>query len=244
MGASQVNRKRWATLAGVFEDQVSDVTASETDGVLSEAVTRATVGLRKAKLVDLGCGIGTFVAKFGRLFHRVVAVDYSSDMLRRAEDICRYVQRVTWLCADISKAVLEIGAAADLTVCLNVITSASAARRRAMWDGVAAVTKPGGSAIVVVPALESAEFVARRTGKPIRRRRKRMNDRGLLLRAGCVQKFYLESEVVKSLGDRGFETVRVQRLEYPWAEEGISDHRKRWKRLPWDWLVTGTLQAG
>jgi SAM-dependent methyltransferase len=239
-----VNRKRWATLAGVFEDQVSDVTASETDGVLSEAVTRATVGLREPELVDLGCGIGTFVAKFGRLFHRVVAVDYSSDMLRRAKDLCRHVRRVSWLCADIPKAVLGIGAAADLTVCLNVITSASSARRRAMWDGVTAVTKPGGSAIVVVPALESAEFVARRTGKPLRRRRKRMNDRGLLLRAGCVQKFYLESEVVESLGNRGFERVRVQRLEYPWAEEGISDHRKRWKRLPWDWLATGTLRTG
>jgi len=239
-----VNRKRWATLARVFEDQVSDVTASETDGVLSEAVTRATVGLREAKLVDLGCGIGTFVAKFGRLFHLVIAVDYSSDMLRRAKDVCRHVRRVTWLCADIPRAVLEIGVAADLTVCLNVITSASAVRRRAMWDGVAAVTKPGGAAIVVVPALESAEFVVRRTGKPLRRRRKRMKDRGLLLRAGCVQKFYLEREVVESLGNRGFEQVRVQRLEYPWAEEGISNHRKRWERLPWDWLVMGTLRAG
>jgi len=238
-----VNRKRWATLAEVFEDQVSDVTASETDGLLSEAVTRATVGLRKARLVDLGCGIGTFVAKFGRLFHRVIAVDYSSDMLRRAKDICRHVQRVTWLCADIPKVVLEIGATADLTVCLNVITSASAARRRALWDGVAAVTKPGGAAIVVVPALESAEFVARRTGKPLYRRRTHTTDRGLLIRAGCVQKFYLESEVVDLLGNRGFERVNVQRLGYPWAEEGVSNHRNRGERMPWDWLATGMLRT-
>jgi SAM-dependent methyltransferase len=238
-----VNRDQWATLARVFEDEVSDITSSETNGGLGEAVTRATLGLRRATLVDLGCGIGTFVAKFGGGFHRVIAVDFSSDMLCRAQSICRHLRRVTWLCADIPKAALEIPATADLTACLNVITSPSAARRSAIWDSVAAVTRPGGTAIVVVPALESAEFVARQTGQRLRRRRARPNDTGLLVRAGCVQKFFLESEVAELMESVGFEAVCLQKIEYPWAEEGVSIRRMRGKQLPWDWLATGVLEG-
>ncbi len=239
-----MNRDQWATLARVFEDEVSDITASETNGGLGEAVTRATLGFRKATLVDLGCGIGTFVAKFGGGFHRVIAVDFSSDMLSRAQSICRHLRRVTWLCADIPKAALEFSATADLTACLNVITSPSAARRRALWDSVAAVTRPGGTAIVVVPALESAEFVARQTGQRLRRRRTRPSDSGLLVRAGCVQKFFLESEVVEVMGNVGFEAVRLQKIEYPWADEGVSVRPMRGKQLPWDWLATGVRKKG
>jgi SAM-dependent methyltransferase len=237
-----VNRDQWTTLARVFEDEVSDITAHETNGGLGEAVTRATLGLRRRTLVDLGCGIGTFVAKFGGAFHRVIAVDFSSDMLFRAQTTCRHLRRVTWLCADIPKAALEFPATADLTVCLNVITSPSAARRRALWTGVAAVTRPGGTALVVVPALESAEFVARETGQRLRKRRTRPSENGLLVRAGCVQKFFLETEVAEVMGNVGFEAVCLQKVEYPWAEEGVSVRRMRGKQLPWDWLATGVLK--
>jgi SAM-dependent methyltransferase len=238
-----VNRKQWAVLAKNFEDEVSDITASATDKVLSKAVARATVGRRKPRLVDLGCGIGTFVARFGKRFHEVIAVDFSHDMLRRAQATCRHLPQVKWLCADIPSAVAGIGTLADLTVCLNVITSPSAAKRRAVWRGVAAVTKPGGTAMVVVPALESAEFVANRTGRRLRRRRTRSGDRGLLVRAGCVQKFYLAQEVAAVMKTCGFEPVKVQRVEYPWTDEGVSDGRLRRRGSPWDWLGTGVLAA-
>jgi len=56
-----VSRKEWDSLADDFEREVCDITR-ETNG---REIARLVLGLRpspgKSVLVDLGCGIGTFI---------------------------------------------------------------------------------------------------------------------------------------------------------------------------------------
>ena len=127
---------------------------------------------------------------------------------------------------------LELAARGDLTVCLNVITSTSPTKRAAIWDAVREITKPGGHALVVVPALESAQKVAA------------LDERVSIVEArpdlvetdGSAQKYYTHEELEGVLARHGLEPVRIERVHYPWSEE--LDGRKRSRTwAPFDWAI-------
>ncbi len=134
---------------------------------------------------------------------------------------------------DIPRAAKEIGTRADLTVCMNVITSASAAKRAALWSSLAHVTRKGGYALVVIPSLES-EWLVRATTKeklePVRKS-------GLVKRDDAWQKHYERAELDRIFTDCGFTTRRVDRAYYPWSIEGLRETAVRRKNRPWDWMA-------
>jgi SAM-dependent methyltransferase len=232
--------KRWDRLAGEFEDRVCDITARNSGRVMGELVALAVSKRRRAVLVDLGCGIGTFIDRFGARFSDVVGVDFSAQILARAEKLCHAMERATWLCLDVSKAGRVVGTRADLTVCLNVITSPSAAKRRALWSSVATVTKPGGHALVVVPSAESAVMVASTTGRKLRGADLR---RGLVPAGRDLQKHFTEEELGEALARHGFVVRTIRRASFPWADEGLPRRDRTRKPRPWDWAVLARKTA-
>ena len=100
---------------------------------------------------------------------------------------------------------------------MNVITSASAAKRAALWSSLAHVTRKGGHALVVIPSLES-EWLVRATTKeklePVRKG-------GLVKRDDAWQKHYERAELDRIFTDYGFAVRRVDRAYYPWSIEGV-----------------------
>ena len=125
-----------------------------------------------------------------------------------------------------------MGTRADLTVCMNVITSASAAKRAALWSSLAHVTRKGGHALVVIPSLES-EWLVRATAKenlePVRKG-------GLVKRDDAWQKHYERAELDRIFTQYGFTMRRVDRAYYPWSIEGVRETAARAKNRPWDWM--------
>lgn len=229
-----MDRAEWNGLADDFEESVCDIVASETNDQLRRFVSAARPLPKKPVLVDLGCGIGTFILTFGARFDRIVGVEYAPRIMARAKERCADVMRVEWLTMDVARAAKAIGCRADLTVCLNVITSASAAVRKAQWASLAAVTRPGGFALVVVPSLESDEMLMEahlkeRSGKAA------ATAGGLADRDGSRQKHYRRDELIAVFSEHGLDVKRLGRVFSPWSGEGL-DGPGPGGRGPWDWI--------
>ena len=81
-----MDRADWDALAENFEELVVDVTADETADQVSRFVDAAKLP-KNAVLVDLGCGIGTFIKRFGRRFVEIEGVEHAPKII---ENIARY----------------------------------------------------------------------------------------------------------------------------------------------------------
>ena len=235
-----MNRAEWNRHAESFEANVCDITKTDRKAYLSRLMGLARLPKRGATLVDLGCGLGTFIKRFGDRFDKIVGIDFAPRIVMRAEKIIAPRQgaapeKIDWLAMDIARSAAVLGAVADLTVCLNVITSPSGARRRDLWANVAAVTRLRGFALIVVPSLESARVV--REFGTRRRARGDKDESGILARSGARQKHYSREELVEVMAQHGLVKWRISRVFYPWSEEGMSRPRRRGANHPWDWGV-------
>lgn len=231
-----MDRAEWNGLADDFEDLVCDVTVDETNDQMRRFVGLAKPSPQKSVLVDLGCGIGSFILRFGRRFREIVAVEYAPRTIARARERCAEIEGVEWLAMDAARAAERIGPRADLTVCLNLITSASASVRKAQWQAVAAVTKPGGHALLVVPSLESDRMVQASGGRLGTTKHTSATAEGLADRDGSLQKHYSREELGAVLAASGFQSQRVGRIYTSWATEGLDRPRSGNFRGPWDWI--------
>src|SRR5256885_10755725 len=125
-----MSRREWNRTADQFKELVCDIAAEETNDQLRRFVSAAHPSPDKSVLVDLGCGIGTFVHKFGDRFSRIFAADFATGAIRQAESAYRGTAPVEWRVADLNEWPQLFGPqCADLTGLFNLITSPSAARR-------------------------------------------------------------------------------------------------------------------
>jgi SAM-dependent methyltransferase len=99
-----VNRAEWNDIADAFEDSVCDVAVDETNDQLRRFVNAARPSPKSSVLVDLGCGIGSFIQKFGHRFKEIVGVEYAPRIIARAKERCAGVDGVEWLNMDAARA--------------------------------------------------------------------------------------------------------------------------------------------
>jgi SAM-dependent methyltransferase len=238
-----MSRTSWNRLADRFETRVCDITRTETSDQLRRCVAAVAPSPRRSVLVDLGCGIGTFIAQFGDRFREIVAVDIAPRMVERAKERCNgALPQTTWLAMGIERAAKLIGPRADLTVCLNVITSPQRARQHGLWASVAAVTKPRGHALVVVPSIESARMVRDVETRGWKRVSRAEVD-GVVRRAGVWEKHYAREELSALLPRYGLVARRIGRGYFPWSLEGLTKPRGS-DAKPWDWVCLAQRVAG
>lgn len=117
-------------------------------------------------VVDLACGPGTLgrhLARADRPVGRLVGVDTSASMLRRAA-----AAGAEPVLGDV-RAVPLVDAEADLVVCSFLLHLLDASGRVAVMGEVARLLRPGGRALLVVPARprtalgRGARWILRRT---------------------------------------------------------------------------------
>lgn len=229
-----MNRKEWNKHARTFEKNVCDITREEKGERLHRLVQCVRLP-PKATLVDLGCGIGSFILRYGPRFYRIEGVEYASRTLARAKKRCAGIRGVTWHMMGIERASRLIGSRADLTVCMNVITSHSAARRAAQWRSIARVTKRGGYALIIVPSIESEEMVELEYQSRKKNKTPLEHKKGVVERDGAYQKHFARDELKRLMTDEGFAVKRIAEIYYPWAKEGMRETAARKNKRPWDW---------
>src|SRR4029079_1372519 len=221
-----MSRKEWNRTAENFKELVCDITAEEMNDQLRLFVNAAHPSRDKSVLADLGCGIGTFVQKFSNRFSRVFAADFATDAIRQAESGYKGTTPAEWHVADLTECPRLFGTScADLTVCLNVITSPSAARRKSLWETVRTITKPAGYALIVVPSIESCHMMAERENRSRKRARAASKADGIAMRGNVWQKHFSRGELVDILTGLGFSVVRLGAVNYPWSTEGLPKPR-------------------
>src|SRR6185312_1319117 len=114
-----MNRSQWNQLGKVFQDEVCDIVREETNDLMKGYVAVAKVSRERSTLVDFGCGVGTFIHRFGGKFKNIVGVEFAATTIAQAKVLCADMMNVRWQTADIVSAAKKLGTIADLTVCLN-----------------------------------------------------------------------------------------------------------------------------
>jgi precorrin-6B methylase 2 len=226
-----MSKNQWDQLATHFEDEVCDITAVSGD-LLSELVHRVRPGEDRV-LVDAGCGIGSFVKRFGPRYGEVVAFDFAPRMVGRARKRCADLTHVTWSTLGLEDAAGKIGPVGDLSVCLNVITSTNEQLRERQWTSLAGLAKPGGHVLVVVPSIESARHVIKHVD-PSNEIHGSNIEEGLIFRGDEHQKHYGREELRQTVWCRGMRILSLRRIYYPWTDEGLNEELS--VRRPWDWV--------
>jgi SAM-dependent methyltransferase len=224
-----MKRADWDRLADEFADQTCDITREESADTVARFVALARWPKRGAVLADLGCGVGTFIARFGDRFATVHGVEFAPRIIAHARRRCG--DGVDWLAMDIPRAAKTIGTQAHLTVCLNVITQPRESERDRLWAALAQVTRRGGYALVVVPSMESERMVVDAGGP------KSWRKGGLVERDGVWQKHYERAELETIFAAHGFARPRIEAAHYPWSVEGMRQTKARRDRRPWDWIA-------
>ncbi len=230
-----MDRKDWNRHADEFEDMICDIIVDEQGNQVGRFVKAVRLPAN-AVLVDLGCGLGSFVQKFGDRFQKIFAVDFAARIIARAKQRCAEQPSVKWLVMDVARAFKAIGRRADLTVCMNVITSPSAAKRKALWSCVARVTKPGGFVLVVVPSIESNAMVEQSSSSTRRNGAFAAKRGGLVKHEDSWQKHFGRRELIATMSDHGFLVKQIGRVSFGWDDEGLRNPRAAGRKSPWDWI--------
>ena len=229
-----MDRREWNRHADEFEAAICDITVDEGGNQVTRFVKAARLPANPV-LVDLGCGLGSFVQKFGNRFQKIFAVDFAGRIIKRAKSRCAAQPGIKWLVMDVARAFRAIQTPADLTVCMNVITSPSAAKRNALWSCVAKLTKPGGFALIVVPSIESNEMVGQSSSSRGRNGAFAAKNNGVVRHEDSWQKHFGRSELIATMSDHGFVTKKIGRVSFGWSDEGLRK-RRFGKTRPWDWI--------
>ena len=225
----------WDRLAAAYDDEVCDIFVRDREKVIARWL-RARGLLRGSNaLLDIGCGIGSFIRQYGRFFGEKTGTDHSRRMLQIAALRCRKLTDCAWLKADVQSLPPSLHARGDLVVCSNVITFVSSAACARALREVVRCTKPGGWVLLIQPALESHDaVVAHETGRPAPKRGRTT----IVRRDDRMQRFYAHAGARDLAAKAGLRSVRVSKVWYPWSDEGVTP-APRGRELPWDWLVTG-----
>jgi SAM-dependent methyltransferase len=232
-----VSRKEWDKLADAFEREVCDITRETKSDRIARIMRGLPLSKDKSVLVDLGCGLGTFIARYGGLFRQSFGVEHAPRIIARAKKALGRRSDIAWLTSSLPPAARRIGRRADLTVCMNVITMPGTRTRESMWRSIARVTRKHGHALIVVPSIESDRMVERVAYGTTRAAAVAEAPDGLVDRGGSRQKHFAREELRDLLARHGFRTKHIARITYPWQKEGLRKPRNAGARMPWDWLV-------
>jgi len=146
----ECRRRRLRRSAGYFESVAGDWERIRKsyfdDRVTSLAIEKLLP--RNLILADIGCGTGSLTFELARFARKVIGVDLSGEMLRRARDIAkeREVDNVEFRQGDVLKLPLE-SHSVDAAFCVMVLHFLPDPARAIA--GLCRVVRPGGAVILV-----------------------------------------------------------------------------------------------
>jgi SAM-dependent methyltransferase len=242
-------RQHWNHIAPTYNDEIFDVFNSDKNKVLLKYFTR--YGNRKHRVIDFGCGVGKAFPYLAPRFKEVVAVDISDACLAQAQH--NAFTNVKYLQKDLSKPGIRLPLS-EFVFCVNVIMLPEPERNKVMFKNVCKALRPGGAAVLVLPAMESYLFAAwrlmdwygREKVSPEKIPEHELSGfqgstleiiQGILQINDVKTKHYLQDELNVLLREAGFKKITIEKVEYDWTSE-FSDPPAWMKApFPFDWLV-------
>lgn len=239
----------WNRIAPSYNDEIFDVFQSDKKKKLPRYFKKH--GNVNHTAIDFGCGNGKSFPYMAPLFKRILAIDISQGLLNQAKK--RPYTNIDFKRADLTKKNLALPPA-DFAFCCNVIMFPEIDKNHRMLANIYNALKPGGTALIVLPSLDSAFFsswtlmnIYRNEGvKPedipasefhYFKGSKRDIVQGIVHIDGVPTKHYSESEIQVVFQEAGLKVTAVEKLEYDWSTELAEVPDGLGKPYPWDWLV-------
>jgi len=228
-----------------YDNQVISVFSSE--NVLTRELNN--IKDKKSKTVaDYGCGVGNSF-RFLTEFKRAYAIDFSENMLKRAEE--KKTDNII-LILDNMKTV-KLPEKTDIGLAVSSIMPKSIQEFYEIVDNILANTKDDGELFFVVPSFESrvlyyilyADYM-QKEGMETNRIYKKIieaeinenfNSFGYFLSKGMlVQKHWLKEEILMRLCRYGFKSIEIEKLELDWAKQIKLKEYENYPKL-WFWFL-------
>ena len=201
--------------------------------------------------IDFGCGIGRAFDYLAPRFRKVIAIDFAKSCLDTAQ--MNVHSNIILKRLDLTKNNPELPRA-DFAFCCNVAMFAEVEKNKAIIKNVRNALRPQGTAVFVLPSLESMISKSWFTTEWFRREGVSFEEipnsqwsdfrfgkksflLGLINIDGVVTKHYLRSEIVHLFNSAKLKVKEIERLEYDWDTEFESPPAWMQEPYPWDWLV-------
>jgi len=238
----------------IAEDYFSHIESPFSPGVKNPLLTHLKqIKGENLSAIDLGCGIGNLIPFIKGIFPKVVCVDFSAEMLAKAQEKFGSQKHVEFLQGDLNN-LSKFQDQFTHAFAINSIVTPSIEAIKKQLSEVYGVLKKGGTAYFIFPALESdilyAAIAYDRTVKGPYTEESAMNHTekkidinsynflfGLYEEEG-KQKHYFKIELEYRLEKAGFTNLQFDRVLYPWEKCTDASLRKCGERLHlFDWFV-------
>jgi len=248
-----VNEKRhWEKLAPDYNAEIFDVYASDKFKKLPRYISKHASQNRTA--IDFGCGNGKSFPLLSPAFNSVLGLDISKSLLKQAA--ARGYKNVTLKTHDVTHK-LKVPKA-DFAFCCNVVMFPDLKKNEIAFKNIARAIKPGGTALFVLPSLDSALFSSWQLIQLYEREGVKAADipahefhyfkgskrdmvQGIVYIDTVPTKHYAASELEVILPRAGFKITKLEKIEYDWNTEIAEPPKGLGAPYPWDWLVECAL---
>ena len=202
---------------------------------------------------DVGCGRGDFLGVLSKNFSKVIAVDFSSEMLKFAKSRNKELQNIKFIEADARK-LSELGLSVDVLFAINSILHPKVRDVEHAFSEIIKSIKPGGVFIGIFPSMEAVlynnklvyENELRRCKDEkiaIRNTKRKVEDRKYNYITGIYedccekQRFFYRFELEVKLKEAGFSDIEFDKVKYPWGLPSGDYDDFFGKPEMWDWYV-------
>lgn len=235
----------WNKVSKNYRDEILSVFDDDLHGRVKKRIKKLASSVKGGRSADIGCGVGRFTPMLAKRFESVEACDFSSVGLKKAKRRCRSLGNVNFYQLDLAREVVPFDPV-DFVLCANVLIMPSLDKRLRAWRSVSNQVVSGGTLLLVVPSMESAQLEfydsieayldeGYKCQKAVRMsidEEARVSDLrlGVYQLSGVRTKHYLKDELAQMLSVREFDIESIEKVEYQTeSERGF---------VRWDWLVS------
>lgn len=242
-------KTHWDTIAPTYNDEIFDVFKSDKNGRLPIYFKKH--GNKSHHAIDFGCGNGKSFSYLSPKFKTITAIDISQKLLNQAK--ARPYSNIEFRRLDLTKRNLPLGPV-DFVFCCNVAMLPEIEKTHAMIKNIQKALRVGGSALLVLPSLDSVLYSSWRlielykkdgigpdkipsTEFAYFKASKRDIVQGIIYIDGVPTKHFGYSELEVVFRNAGLTITNIDKLEYDWNSELASPPKGMQGPYPWDWLV-------
>lgn len=239
----------WDGIATNYNKEIFDVFKSDRKKKLPRYFKKHADRTQRA--IDFGCGTGKAFPYLSPLFKKILAIDISSECLALAKQ--SPYPNITFKRLDLSRRNLRLPAA-DFAFCCNVIMLPEIEKNEAMIQNIQKSLRTNGTALLVMPSLDSMLFSAWRLIDWYRKEgvspekipsselsyfkgSKRDILQGIVHIDGVPTKHYSHSEIEVLFRRANLTITAIEKLEYDWDTEFAAPPAWMGQPYPWDWLI-------
>lgn len=241
--------KHWDEIGSSYDDTIFDVFKSDRNNILPKFFKKHAN--KKGLAIDFGCGTGKSFEYLSPLFKEIVAVDISNELLHQAKK--RPFSNIKLKQLDLTENKLPLPKA-DFAFCCNVAMLPEVEKTHTIIKNIQKALKPGGSAVLVLPSLDSVMYASWRLIEVYKKEGVSIDDipatefdyfkaskrkliEGIIHIDNVPTKHFMRPELDVVFNNAGFTLTAVDKVEYEWYTELASPPKWLKNPYPWDWLV-------